>query len=194
MEPQKIGRLIRALRLEKKMTQRQLAESLRVSDKAVSKWERGLGLPDVSLLTSVAGALGVDVETLLSGELDTHDPSGGNMKRTRFFFCPDCGNLIAATADVAVSCCGKKLCALQPKKAEAAERLSVQVVDGEYFVSSAHPMTREHHIAFVALLTGDCLLVRRQYPEWDLQARLPMLPRARLLWLCTQHGLFEQQL
>lgn len=194
MEPQKTGQLIRRLRLEKRLTQQQLAQILHVSDKAISKWERGLGLPDVSLLADIAGFLRIDVETLLSGELDTHDKSGGNMKRTRFFFCPTCGNLVSATADAVISCCGKKLSALQPKKAEVSERLSVEPMDGEYFVSSAHPMTREHSISFVALLTGDSVLIRRLYPEWDLQIRLPVLPRARLLWFCTQHGLFEQQL
>ena len=49
MDTNLIGTLIRRLRTEHDLTQRQLAQQLHVSDKAVSKWERGLGCPDVSL-------------------------------------------------------------------------------------------------------------------------------------------------
>ena len=59
MDPIKTGELIRALRMELGMTQQQLAQRLHVGDKAVSKWERGAGCPDVSLLPSLAEALGV---------------------------------------------------------------------------------------------------------------------------------------
>lgn len=50
------------------MTQRELAEQLRIIDKAVSKWERGLSCPDISLLTSLAGILGVATSELLNGQ------------------------------------------------------------------------------------------------------------------------------
>ena len=66
------------------MTQRELARRLLVTDKAVSKWERGQGCPDVSLLAELAGVLGVDLETLLSGELTSEDVSGGNMKKAKY--------------------------------------------------------------------------------------------------------------
>ena len=52
MDNRKVGELIRWLRKESHMTQLQLAEQLHVSDKAVSKWERGMGCPEVSLMTS----------------------------------------------------------------------------------------------------------------------------------------------
>ena len=55
MDYTKTGRLIRMLRREKGLTQLQLAQKLHVSDKAVSKWERGLGGPDVSLMHSAPG-------------------------------------------------------------------------------------------------------------------------------------------
>ena len=52
-------------------------------------------------------------------------------------------------------------------------------------------MTKQHYISFVALLTGDSLLIRRQYPEWGLQLRMPAV-HGTLLWHCTEHGLFYQ--
>lgn len=68
MEPQKIGQFIRILRKQRGLTQRELAEAIGVTDKAVSRWERGRGLPDVSLLSPLAGALGTSVTELLAGE------------------------------------------------------------------------------------------------------------------------------
>ena len=50
MDLSKVGKLISTLRKEKDMTQKQVADLMNISDKAISKWERGLGCPDVSLL------------------------------------------------------------------------------------------------------------------------------------------------
>ena len=68
MDHQKIGCFIAALRREKGWTQRELATRLGVTDKAVSRWETGKGLPDISLLRPLSEALGVSVNELLSGE------------------------------------------------------------------------------------------------------------------------------
>lgn len=192
MDNSKIGQLIHKLRTGNHLTQLELANQINVSDKAVSKWERGLGCPDVSLLPDLSRILNVDLENLLSGELDTNEALGGNMKKLRFYICTVCGNVITAMTDTAVSCCGKKLKAIQPQKANDNERLSVEVVENDYFITSEHPMTKEHYIAFVALLTGDSFMLRKQYPEWDLQVRIPSFAHGRLLWYCTEHGLFYQ--
>ena len=66
--PQNIGATIAFLRKRKGITQRVLADSLNVTDKAVSRWERGIGIPDQSLLVKLADVLGVDVESILAGE------------------------------------------------------------------------------------------------------------------------------
>ena len=68
----------------------------------------------------------------------------------------------------------------------------VQIVkiENEFFITTEHPMTREHYISFVALLTGDTLILKKLYPEWDLQIRLPILPYGKLYYFCTQDGLF----
>lgn len=192
MNPEKIGGLIYALRKEHGLTQLQLAGKLHVSDKAVSKWERGGGCPDVSLLPGLAEVFGVNLEDLLSGERNANDLVGGNMKKLKFYYCTQCGNLVTATAEAAVSCCGKKLAAMTPVKAQEGEKLSVQKIENDYFITADHPMTKEHFITFVALLTGDSVLLRKQYPEWDLQTRIPQFGRGMLVWHCTQHGLFYQ--
>ena len=67
IDRERFGAFVAALRKEKGLTQRQLAQAIYVSDKAVSKWERGAGLPDISLLIPLADALGVTVTELLEG-------------------------------------------------------------------------------------------------------------------------------
>lgn len=68
MNNQKIGAFIARLRKEKDLTQAALAEKLSVSNRTVSKWENGDGLPDISILPQLAVALDVSVDELLRGE------------------------------------------------------------------------------------------------------------------------------
>lgn len=66
MDCKKIGGLILKLRKENNLTQKQLADILYLSDKTISKWERGLGCPDVSLLHHISEIFGVNIEKLLA--------------------------------------------------------------------------------------------------------------------------------
>ncbi len=68
MDNIKFGKFIAELRKEKNMTQKELAESLNLTDKAVSKWERGLSFPDITILEPLAKNLGVDISELLNCE------------------------------------------------------------------------------------------------------------------------------
>ena len=70
MDSGKTGTLIAEARKAKGLTQRQLAETLHISDRTVSKWERGAGFPDVALLEPLADALGLTVRSLLRGEAE----------------------------------------------------------------------------------------------------------------------------
>ena len=65
MEKQTMGEIISALRKEKGMTQKDLADKMGVTDKAVSKWERNLSCPDISSIPKLAEILGTGVETLM---------------------------------------------------------------------------------------------------------------------------------
>lgn len=69
MEPQKTGNLINRLRNAKQMTQKQLAEKLNVSDKAVSKWERGDCCPDVVLIPKLCELFDISVENFMEGKM-----------------------------------------------------------------------------------------------------------------------------
>ena len=192
MDCAKTGNLIRVLRLERGMTQRQLAEALGLCDKTVSKWERGLGCPDVSVLSRLAQLLGVGLEDLLNGQLPALETIGGNMKKTVYYVCPVCGNLLTASAEASVSCCGRRLEPLKAAKPDPDHQLIIEQVENEWFLTSRHPMTKDHTITFAALVTGDRLQLVKLYPEWDLQVRFPRRGHGILLWHCSRHGLFSQ--
>ena len=68
MNLEKVGSLILKLRKEKNMTQKQVADLLNISDKTVSKWERGLGCPDVSILTELSKIFDINIEKILLGD------------------------------------------------------------------------------------------------------------------------------
>ena len=68
MDNDKIGKFIAELRKEKNMTQKELAEKLHITDSAISKWERGVGCPDISLIESLGKVLGVTINEILAGE------------------------------------------------------------------------------------------------------------------------------
>ena len=68
MDHQKTGTLIAARRTELGLTQKELAKQLNISDRTVSKWERGAGFPDISLLEPLADALGLTLLELFRGE------------------------------------------------------------------------------------------------------------------------------
>lgn len=194
MDCTKVGRLIYRLRRERNLTQRQLAETIGVSDKAVSKWERGLGCPDVSLLRGLSKQLGIQLETLLQGELDPNGKDGGNMKRTKFYVCPTCGDLLTATQEADVSCCGRKLTPLTPTPADEAHRMHLELVEEDFYLTFPHEMHKDHFIRFVAYVSDSRMMLIRLYPEQGSEVRFPQMRNGKLYFCCSRHGLFVQTL
>ena len=86
-----LGAFVARVRAERGLTQRQLAERLYVSDKTVSKWERGLSLPSVPLLMPLAGALDLSISELMACEEAPHEERLGRAEADR---------LIAASLDL----------------------------------------------------------------------------------------------
>ena len=68
MDNEKFGKFIKILRKEKGITQKELGEKLHLTDKAISKWERGLSFPDIAVLKDLADFFDIDISELLNGE------------------------------------------------------------------------------------------------------------------------------
>ena len=112
------GAMIRRLRERKNMTQADLGSLIDVSPKTISKWETAKGLPDISLLASLALALDVSVTELLSGKSLCNKNISGNLLRSKFYCCPICGNVLHAMGEAVISCCG---ITLPPLEADAVD-------------------------------------------------------------------------
>ena len=69
MDQLKIGKFIAECRRQKQLTQLQLADKLGITDKAISKWERGIAMPDTSIMLELCDILGISVNELLNGEI-----------------------------------------------------------------------------------------------------------------------------
>ena len=158
------------------------------------------------------------MEKMLDGELEANDFTGGNMKKSKFYVCPVCGNVTVTTGEANISCCGRKLESLEPirlgkKQAsnQASDQASDQVADkdaetelpaplqvekieDDWYLTSNHPMRKDNYISFVAFLTGDRLQLVKQYPEWTLQVRIPARGHGMLLWYSTGDGRLYSQL
>ncbi|MBR5471543.1 MAG: helix-turn-helix domain-containing protein [Oscillibacter sp.] len=192
MESTEMGKLLYQLRREKQMTQRQVAEILYISPQAVSRWERGIGYPDVSLLPELSALYGVAAERLLHGALVPERKDGGNMKRVKFYVCPDCGNVLTATGGGELHCCGRRLEPLKVRKADAEHTVSVQEMEEDWYVTFSHPMEKDHFFRFAAYVTVDRMLLVRLYPEQGGEFRIPQIRGGGKLYLCcSRHGLFQ---
>ena len=188
------GAIIKALREKKHMTQSELAEKLCVSDKAVSKWETGKGYPDITLLEKIAGALSVSVPELLSGNSVENTNVSANMAKVRFYVCPVCGNIITSVGAALVSCHGITLPPLEAESAGGEHDIIVEPVEDEYFVSSTHPMTKEHFISFMASVSCERLQLVKLYPEGPAETRLPRRMTEKIYFYCNRDGLFVKKI
>lgn len=194
MDLEKTGELLSRLRKECGMTQKQVAEKLQISDRTVSKWERGAGLPDVSLLKDISALYDVDIEKILDGNLEEKGVEVGNMKRMKFTRCVHCGNIFWSTGGGEISCCGRKLIPLTAQPMDKMHDVQIEEIDNEYFVTFDHEMTKEHYIVFAALVSWDRATVVRLYPEQSGELRLPRQRRGELYLCCNKDGLFRKRL
>lgn len=188
------GRTIKTLREKQGLTQAALGERVGVSAKTVSKWETAKGLPDISLLQPLAEALGVSVIELMNGAYIVNRNRSANLARTKFHVCPVCGNVIHSIGDALVSCCGITLPALEAEEAEGEHMLTVEAVEDEWFLTLRHPMTKEHYISFVALVTAERVQLVKLYPEGSAATRVPRRGCGTLYWYCSRHGLFKRKI
>ena len=185
---------IRALRERKALTQKQLAEKLCISDKTISKWETGKGLPDISLLEDLARALGVSLTELMTGDLQTNENRSANLRRMGFYVCPVCGNVITAVGKGSFSCCGIPLPVQEAQPEDNAHTITVEPVEDEICVTIAHPMTKSHYISFIVWVSNDRAELVKLYPEQDITVRFKKRGHGTVYAYCNRDGLFSKRL
>ena len=187
------GQTIKNLREKKGLTQAELADQLGVSSKAVSKWETAKGLPDITLIETIANALSVSVMELMTGNAVVNKNISSNILRSKFYVCPLCGNIIRTMGDAVISCCGITLPPLEAEDPDSEHDLTIEKVEDEYFITIHHHMTKEHFISFVAHLTSDRVQFVKFYPEGNAETRLSLRGGGWLYFYCNRHGLMKKQ-
>lgn len=188
------GAAIKRMRENKGITQSQLADLIGVSDKAVSKWETAKGLPDISLIESLANALGISVTELFSGEQIINKNILCNMLRVKFYVCPVCGNIIHSTGDAVMSCCGITLPPLTAENTDSEHEIQINRVEDEHFISVNHEMSKSHYISFAAFVTSDRVQLVKFYPEGNAETRFQLRGRGELYFYCNRHGLMKKKI
>ncbi len=187
------GAIIRRLREKENLTQSELADILVVSNKTVSKWEKGKGLPDISLLEPLATALNVSLIELVSGNVVSNKNVSANLIKSAWYVCPICGNVIHAMGNAVISCCGITLPVLEVEEECTNHEIVVEKIDEEYVVTVEHPMEKQHYICFIAYLTEDKLQVVKLYPEQEAKSRFRICGRGYFYCYCNHHGLFARR-
>ena len=188
------GAIIRELREKRQLTQADLAGALMVSDKTVSKWETGRGYPDITLLEPIAGAFGISVTELLSGNAVRNMNISSNMMRSGFYVCPVCGNVIHSMGEAVFTCHGIQLKPCEAEEADENHQILVEKNDNEYYVRVGHEMTKQHYISFLAALSPDRLQLVKLYPEGNAEARFSMSGVQKIFCYCNRDGLFQTDL
>ena len=188
------GALIKKLREAKHLTQEELADRVCVSGKAISKWETGRGFPDIGLLEPLAKALGISVVELLSGTDISNRNRSSDMRKSKFYVCPVCGNVIQATGEAVMICCGITLPPLEAENPDIEHAINVEVVEDEYYVSVDLPMTKTHYISFLAAVSDQRIQLEKLYPEGACGTRFKIDGVQRIYAYCNRHGLFVQDL
>ena len=175
------------------MTQKELADTINISDRTVSKWERGLGCPDVSLLHELSEVFGVNIEQILTGNLSPNDKEAGNMRTVKFYVCLTCGNVLFSIGRADISCCGRKLAALSKETPGECHKMIVEEIENDYYVAIGHEMSKSHYISFVAFVGYDRVLLVKLYPEQNAELRFPKMHGNRFYAYCSRHGLWEHK-
>ena len=184
------GAVIRKLRESKKMTQEELAQKIYVSSKAVSKWETGQGFPDSSLIEPLAKALDISVIELLSGEDISNQNQSADIKKSRIYVCPVCGNVIFCAGEAVISCCGITLPPSEAELPDNEHRIKVETVEDEYYVTVSHFMEKGHYISFLAAVSDNKVQFVKLYPEGNAEARFKRGNITKIYAYCNRHGLF----
>lgn len=188
------GSVIKNLREQKELTQQNLADILKVTSKAVSKWETGKGLPDISLIEPLASALSVSVMELLSGEQIKNKNISSNLLRSKFYVCPICGNIVHAVGETVISCCGISLPPLDAEEIDEHHNITLEKVEDELFVTISHPMSKTHYISFIAFISSDKMQFIKLYPEGNAETRINPRGSGYLYFYCNKDGLFKTKI
>lgn len=184
------GSIIKKIREEKKKTQLELANELMISEKTISKWETGKGLPDISMIEPLAKALNVSIIELFNGIQIKNSNKCANIKKIKFYVCPMCGNVIQSLGEGVYNCCGINLPELE---AEETNDVIIEKIENELFISIENEMSKENYISFICMVGLSKVQFVKLYPEQACETRFGYEKHGIIYYYSNRNGLFSQK-
>lgn len=176
MNTEAFAGFVTELRREKGLTQKQLAEKLFVSNKAVSKWERGQSMPDISLLEPLAEVLGVTVSELLHGEKRTEERTKGEREKSDELTAEQIARLLEESEEISMEDRERRRCIVRKRFVRylAEGLLAVAEVTLLYLFGGRLGFTRED-ISVDMLIMEPLILFIGIWPFFFMPEKLPPL-------------------
>lgn len=109
--------------------------------------------------------------------------------KKRFYYCPNCHNVVYVQREADISCCGETLEALSATAVYDMDALEVEWIENELYVHIEHPMQKDDYIAFLAYVSDQRLQLVHLYPEQSAEARFQRTGHAFLYHFSEKDGL-----
>jgi len=153
------------------------------------------GLPDLSLIEPLASSLDVSIAERFAGECIINKNVSGDMLRSKLYVCPVCGNVVHSLGEISASCCGVTLPCIEAEEAcydqEQEHAIHLEQIDGEYYISMNHSMTKQQCIFFLAYATAGKFEPKKLYPESSAEARFQIRGHGLFYAYYNHHGLIQ---
>lgn len=124
------------------------------------------------------------------------------MKKNLLYYCPICGNIITVleAKNGKISCCGKEMLVLEANTVDASLEKHVPIVEKNNnnvivkIGQTMHPMTEEHSIRWVALISSDIAMIKRFHQNDNPEALFPYIKDSTVYAYCNLHGLWASKI
>jgi len=178
------SKCLKAFRRSHKMTQKEFAERIRVSDKTVSAWERGDRHISAEMLTKVLRNFDISPDDFFLTEEEISDDF-------HFYICPKCDNIAIMHKKSKIFCCGIEMQKVQWNPSENSISAKTKIKNDFLYATFMHEMNYNHYIQFVALVKKNGFEIYVMNPGDSPEVCFNFRKRGRLFAYCNVHGLSE---
>lgn len=130
----------------------------------------------------------------MNGEYIANKNVSANMKKSKFYVCPICGNIIHSVRENIDSCCGIVLHFLEAENEDDNHKINIEKIENEYLVSLNHEMTKQHYISFIAYVTVDRCEIVKLYSEQEAITRFLRRDSGTIYVYCNKDGLIKKNI
>ena len=130
----------------------------------------------------------------MNGEYIANKNVSANIKKSKFYVCPICENIIHSVRENIVSCCSMVLHVLEAENEDDNHKINIEKIENEYLVSLNHEVTKQHNISFIAYVTVDRCEILELYPEQEAMTRILRRDSRTIYVYCNKDGLIKKNI